>query len=131
MGTLVRAHDERLGRDVAIKRVKNVHGLTAAIFLARFEAEARALAALSHPGVVAVYDSGVDGDEPFLVMELLAGPSLKDDLVDARGAQAGRPRSRPSASSSPAPSRPPTPAASSTATSSPPTSCAPPTAPGS
>ena len=84
MGTLVRARDERLGRDVAIKRVKNVHGLTAAIFLARFEAEARALAALSHPGVVAVYDSGVDGDEPFLVMELLAGPSLKDDLR-ARG----------------------------------------------
>ncbi len=84
MGTLVRARDERLGRDVAIKRVKNVHGLTAAIFLARFEAEARALAALSHPGVVAVYDSGVDGDEPYLVMELLAGPSLKDDLI-ARG----------------------------------------------
>lgn len=84
MGTLVRARDERLGRDVAIKRVKNVHGLTAAIFLARFEAEARALAALSHPGVVAVYDSGVDADEPYLVMELLAGPSLKEDLI-ARG----------------------------------------------
>ncbi|MBK9035823.1 MAG: serine/threonine protein kinase [Myxococcales bacterium] len=81
MGTIVRARDERLGREVAIKRVKNVRGLTAAIFLARFEAEARALAALSHPGVVAVYDSGVADDEPYLVMELLAGPSLKDELA--------------------------------------------------
>ena len=82
MGALVRARDERLGRDVAIKRVKNLRGLAAAIFLARFEAEARALAALSHPGVVAVYDSGVDDDVPFLVMELLAGPSLKGALVE-------------------------------------------------
>lgn len=82
MGALVRARDERLGRDVAIKRVRNLRGLAAAIFLARFEAEARALAALSHPGVVAVYDSGVDDDVPFLVMELLAGPSLKAALAE-------------------------------------------------
>lgn len=85
MGSVVRARDERLGRDVAIKRVRNLSGVAAPLFLARFEAEARALAALSHPGVVAVYDLGVDGDEPYLVMELLEGGSLRDE-VNRRGA---------------------------------------------
>lgn len=84
MGAVVRAHDERLGRDVAIKRVKNLHGIVAAAFHARFEAEARALAALAHPGVVQIFDLGVDQGEPYLVMELLDGPSLKDELA-ARG----------------------------------------------
>ncbi len=84
MGAVVRAHDDRLGRDVAIKRIKNLHGLVATSFQARFEAEARALAALAHPGVVQIFDLGIDGDEPYLVMELLEGPSLKDELR-ARG----------------------------------------------
>jgi serine/threonine protein kinase len=83
MGEVLRAHDERLGRDVAIKRVKNVFGgLAAAGFQARFDAEARALAALAHPGVVQVFDLGVDGDEPYLVMELIEGPTLRDVLTD-------------------------------------------------
>ncbi|MEZ4403874.1 MAG: serine/threonine-protein kinase [Kofleriaceae bacterium] len=81
MGDVVRALDERLGREVAIKRVKNVHGVAAAIFAARFEGEGRALAALSHPGVVQVFDLGIDDDGPYLVMELLAGPSLKEHLA--------------------------------------------------
>ncbi|HVK76438.1 MAG TPA: serine/threonine-protein kinase, partial [Kofleriaceae bacterium] len=82
MGEVVRARDERLGRDVAIKRVKNVFGVMAATFHARFESEARALAALAHPGVVQVFDLGVDGDEPYLVMELIDGPSLRALLTD-------------------------------------------------
>lgn len=80
MGSVVRAHDDRLGRDVAIKRIRNLHGALAAAFHARFEAEARALAALAHPGVVQIFDLGIDGDDPYLVMELLAGPSLRDEL---------------------------------------------------
>ncbi len=83
MGEVLRAHDERLGRDVAIKRVKNVFGgLAAAGFQARFDAEARALAALAHPGVVQVFDLGVDGDEPYLVMELIEGPTLRNLVID-------------------------------------------------
>ncbi len=77
MGEVVRARDERLGRDVAIKRMKNVFGTETASFHARFEAEARALAALTHPGVVQIYELGLDADEPYLVMELVDGPSLR------------------------------------------------------
>jgi eukaryotic-like serine/threonine-protein kinase len=87
MGEVVRARDERLGRDVAIKRVKNVLGVMAATFQVRFESEARALAALAHPGVVQVFDLGVDettGD-PYLVMELIEGPTLRSVVAD-RGA---------------------------------------------
>lgn len=84
MGEVVRARDERLGRDVAIKRVKNVSGAGAAEFQARFEAEARALAALAHPGVVQIYELGLDGDEPYLVMELVDGASLRA-VIKERG----------------------------------------------
>lgn len=87
MGEVLRARDERLGRDVAIKRVKDVFGRLPAQFRARFEAEARALAALAHPGVVQVFDLGTDGDEPYLVMELVTGPSLRQ-VLDAQGALA-------------------------------------------
>ncbi len=82
MGEVVRARDERLGREVAIKKVKNVFGMLASTFHARFEAEARALAALAHPGVVQVFDLGVDGDEPYLVMELVDGPTLRAVITD-------------------------------------------------
>ncbi|HUQ06189.1 MAG TPA: serine/threonine-protein kinase [Kofleriaceae bacterium] len=84
MGEVLRARDERLGRDVAIKRVKNVFGAMTSLFHARFEAEARALAALAHPGVVQVFDLGFEGETPYLVMELVEGPSLRD-VLDAQG----------------------------------------------
>lgn len=77
MGEVVRARDERLGRDVAIKRMKNVGGEALADFQARFEAEARALAQLAHPSVVQIYDLGVHDAQPYLVMELIDGPSLR------------------------------------------------------
>lgn len=84
MGEVLRARDDKLGRDVAIKRVKNVFGVMAESFHARFEAEARALAALQHAGVVQIYDLGADADGPYLVMELVDGPSLSA-LLKERG----------------------------------------------
>ena len=53
-------------------------------FLSRFEREARLAASLGHPGVVAVYDQGRDGDLVFLVMELVDGGTLRD-LIRERG----------------------------------------------
>ncbi len=79
MGEVFRAHDTRLGRDVAVKI------LPAAVAgrpdrLRRFAQEARAAAALSHPNVVAVYDVHVEGDMPYVVSELLEGETLRDAL---------------------------------------------------
>jgi hypothetical protein len=81
MGDVYRARDERLGRDVALKTVRNVAGLAADTFRSRFDAEARALASLSHPAIVHVHDLGIEGDEPYLVMELVDGPSLKAKIA--------------------------------------------------
>jgi serine/threonine-protein kinase len=77
MGVVYRAHDSRLGRDVAIKT-------SAERFTERFEREARAVAALNHPNICTLHDVGPD----YLVMELVEGETLADLL-------AGRPRSSP------------------------------------
>ena len=83
MGEVLRAKDGKLGREVAIKTVRNRFGMDPQLFHARFESEARALAALSHPAIVQVHDLGVDEkDEPFLIMELVDGPTLKELLAD-------------------------------------------------
>jgi serine/threonine protein kinase/tetratricopeptide (TPR) repeat protein len=90
MGEVYRARDPRLGRDVAIKVIGGAAGLEAGPStgsaparpqsrddrLRRFEQEARAVAALSHPNVLAIFDVGV-GDIPFLVTELLDGDTLR------------------------------------------------------
>jgi serine/threonine protein kinase len=78
MGEVFVAHDDRLGRDIAIKSIR-VHGLSALqreVFEQRFQHEARALASVSHPHIVPVYDMGIEGEVPYLVMEHLAGASL-------------------------------------------------------
>src|SRR4051794_9354074 len=87
MATVHRAHDERLDRDVAIKvLLPNLAGdpTTAR----RFEHEARAMAAVAHPGLVAVFDvepgDGTAGHEPFVVMELCRGGSLAARLSPGR-----------------------------------------------
>lgn len=67
------ARDERLGREVAVKLLRRTG---AGLDGRREQAEARLLASLSHPHLVTVYDAHLDGDEPFFVMELVAGPSL-------------------------------------------------------
>ena len=75
MGTVYAASDERLHRRVAVKVLKD--GLAGdERFVTRFEREARAAAALSHPNVAAVFDYGEDDGTPFIVMELAAGRDL-------------------------------------------------------
>lgn len=82
MGEVYRARDERLGRDVAIK-VLPPHLADDPVALARFEREARAVAALSHPNLLAIHDVGVTEGISFAVMELLEGETLRSRL--ARG----------------------------------------------
>ncbi len=83
MSTVYRGVDTRLDRPVAIKVMSQQYVADPA-FLSRFEREARLAASLGHPGVVAVYDQGQDGDLVFLVMELVDGGTLRD-LVRERG----------------------------------------------
>ncbi len=84
MGAVYRAHDPQLQRDVAIKLISlafaagNGDPKEAA---ARFAREARVAARLQHPHVVAVYDAGEEGDQLYLVMELVAGETLAQRLV--------------------------------------------------
>jgi tetratricopeptide (TPR) repeat protein/tRNA A-37 threonylcarbamoyl transferase component Bud32 len=73
MGTVRRAYDERLGREVAIKRVLDPFAHQHHDRLLR---EAQALAKLSHPNVVQIYEVGEDADEVFIAMELVEGTPL-------------------------------------------------------
>ena len=79
MSTVYRGTDARLDRPVAIKVMSQQYTADPS-FLTRFEREARIAAGLGHPGVVAVYDYGRDGDYVFLVMELVDGGTLRDVL---------------------------------------------------
>src|SRR2546430_15876234 len=80
-GEVWRARDSKLDRDVAVK----VLGPGAdEAFRARFADEARRAAAVVHPNVVTVFDEGRDGADAFMVMELVAGKTLRD-LVAGRG----------------------------------------------
>jgi RNA polymerase sigma-70 factor, ECF subfamily len=83
MGEVYRARDARLDRDVAIKVLPD-RLADSAEALARFEREARALAALSHANLVAIFDVGTDQGISFAVMEFLAGETLRERL--GRGA---------------------------------------------
>ncbi len=80
MGAVHRAHDELLGRDVAVKLLDVEQAPQAAV--ERFRREAQFLAGLSHPNVVTVFDFGADDVRAWLVMELLAGPTLQELLND-------------------------------------------------
>ncbi len=77
MGAVLLATDTRLGRKVAIKRILGEAARSKAA-LARFLTEARAIAAISHPNVVQIYELGVATDGPFLVIEYIDGGSLLD-----------------------------------------------------
>jgi serine/threonine-protein kinase len=89
MATVWRATDEVLGREVAVKVLSPQFAADPA-FLARFEREARYAAALSHPGLVTVFDAGRDGAEPFIVMELVTGRTLRQVLAEAGMLPAGQ-----------------------------------------
>jgi serine/threonine-protein kinase len=81
MAAVWRAADTRLDRAVAVKLLaEGAHADPAAT--ERFDQEARTVARLSHPHVVAVYDVGADGDRQYLVMELVEGTSLAALLAD-------------------------------------------------
>ncbi len=81
MGEVYRARDTRLDRQVAIKVLPA--GTVSTQALERFEREAKAIAALNHPGICAVYDVGTT-PVPFLVMELLDGETLHQRLARGR-----------------------------------------------
>jgi eukaryotic-like serine/threonine-protein kinase len=83
MSMVFRGVDTRLDRPVAIK-VMDQNFAGDPQFLTRFEFEARAVAKLKHPSLVAVYDQGIDGDHPFLIMELVEGGTLRE-LLRERG----------------------------------------------
>jgi serine/threonine-protein kinase len=78
IGVVHRAIDRKLDRAVALKLLRG--DAVGPSQRPRFEREAKALAALSHPNVVAVLDSGVSDSTPYLVMELLEGRSLVEAL---------------------------------------------------
>lgn len=79
MGVVYRAHDTRLGRDVAVKVLSHAGHDAAA--LARFDREMRAMAALQHPNIVGVFDAAVHEGQPYLVEELLEGASLRERMA--------------------------------------------------
>ncbi len=88
MATVWRASDEVLGREVAVKVLSPQYAADPG-FLARFKREARHAARLNHPRLVTVFDSGVDGDAAFIVMELVAGQTLRQVLDEAGMLPAG------------------------------------------
>jgi serine/threonine protein kinase/tetratricopeptide (TPR) repeat protein len=79
MGEVYRARDTRLGRDVAVK-VLHASFAGDAVRVRRFEVEARAASALSHPNILAVYDVGTNEGASYLVTELLEGETLAAHL---------------------------------------------------
>jgi serine/threonine-protein kinase len=79
--TVYRGLDERLDRPVAVK-VMDARYAGDEQFLTRFRMEARTVARLKHPGLVAVYDQGLDARHPFLVMELIEGGTLRELLIE-------------------------------------------------
>jgi len=79
MGEVYRAHDERLDRDVAIK-VLHQDVAQDADRLARFEREAKAVAKLDHPNILAIHHFGTYEGSPFIVTELLDGQNLRQSI---------------------------------------------------
>jgi eukaryotic-like serine/threonine-protein kinase len=88
MATVWRARDKLLGREVAVKVLSPQFAADPG-FVARFEREARHAAGLGHPRLVTVFDCGVDGQVPFIVMELVVGRTLRQVLDEAGMLPAG------------------------------------------
>ena len=84
MGEVYRASDERLGREVALKVLPEAFAADPER-LRRFETEARAAAAISHPNVLVVHDVSV-ARPPFVVFELLEGQTLRERMTSSIGA---------------------------------------------
>jgi Tol biopolymer transport system component len=82
MGEVYRAHDSRLGREVAVKVLPPAF-LVDTERLRRFEQEARAAGALNHPNILGVYDIGTHDGAPYVVSELLDGETLRERIGDS------------------------------------------------
>jgi len=76
MGEVYRARDERLGREVALK-ILAADFLNTPEYLRRFIGEARTASSLNHRNIVTIFEVGRAGDRPFLAMELVDGPTLR------------------------------------------------------
>src|SRR6266487_2650883 len=83
MAEVFEGHDRLLARRVAIKILLAQYAHDPA-FLERFRREAQSAASLSHPNIVGVFDTGSEGDTWFIVMELVAGNTLRD-LIHLHG----------------------------------------------
>jgi serine/threonine-protein kinase len=83
MATVYQARDERLERSVAIKIIHPDHALDEAV-LDRLASEAKTVARLAHPNIVAVYDQGTHEGAPYIVMEYVRGRTLREMLNDRR-----------------------------------------------
>src|SRR5215475_8788246 len=88
-GAVWRGFDRTLARDVAVKMVALDGLVDRDAATARFGREARAVASLNHPNIVTAHDFGVEGDSAYLVMELISGVSLADELAERRKTGAG------------------------------------------
>ena len=88
MGVVYRAHDERLDRDVAIK-VLPEEVAQDSDRVGRFEREARAVAKLDHPNILAIHDFGTDEGVTYAAMELLEGESLRE-VISEGGVTTGK-----------------------------------------
>src|SRR5829696_9940141 len=84
MAVVWRARDRRLGRHVAVKILRPEYAEDDD-FVRRFEVEAQHAASVSHPNIVPVHDTGVEGNDRYIVMELVDGPSVAE-VVARRGA---------------------------------------------
>jgi formylglycine-generating enzyme required for sulfatase activity len=84
MGEVFRAHDERLDREVAVKVLPEAVALDKAR-LARFEREAKAVAALSHSNILEIFDFDTDDSVAYAVTELLEGETLQENLQKSAG----------------------------------------------
>jgi eukaryotic-like serine/threonine-protein kinase len=80
MGEVYRARDVRLGREVAVKMLPDAAS-NDPDNLARFDRETRAVAALNHPNILAIHDTGTHRGVPYAVTELLEGETLGERLV--------------------------------------------------
>ena len=80
MGEVYRAHDTKLGRDVALKVLPDLFADDPER-LARFQREARVLASLNHPNIASIYGLEESGDTRALVLELVEGPTLAERIA--------------------------------------------------